>query len=240
MRIHFPILAATLAVGCATADRVQQLEEKVASLEEQVSGLAKSGGAAAPAADAAAEAAAKDLYSEINDHMKKGETDQAKAKMGTLQSKYGSTQAFKRARKLVAELEVIGKDAPASLEVEQWFGDKADIDFAAGTTLVVFWEVWCPHCRREVPNLEKTFNTFNSQGLDMVGVTKISRSATEEKVTEFIAEQKVSYPMAKESGSLSKEFNVSGIPAAAVVKDGKIVWRGHPARLTDDMLKGWL
>ncbi len=43
-----------------------------------------------------------------------------------------------------------------------------------------------------------------------------------------------------ETGKLTEYFNVSGIPAAAVVKDGKIVWRGHPIRLTDEMLKNWL
>ncbi len=74
----------------------------------------------------------------------------------------------------------------------------------------------------------------------MVGLTKITRSATEEKVNEFIKENKLGYPTAKEGGDLSKAFNVSGIPAAAVVKGGKIVWRGHPGRLNDDMIKGWL
>jgi hypothetical protein len=39
---------------------------------------------------------------------------------------------------------------------------------------------------------------------------------------------------------MSTYFGVRGIPAAAVVKDGQIVWRGHPARITEDMLKGWL
>ena len=41
-------------------------------------------------------------------------------------------------------------------------------------------------------------------------------------------------------GSLSQYFNVGGIPAAAVVKDGKVVWRGHPARLSEQMLKDWI
>ena len=42
--------------------------------------------------------------------------------------------------------------------------------------------------------------------------------------------------MAKEGGDVSKEFAVSGIPAAAIVKDGEIVWRGHPGRLDDDLI----
>ena len=76
----------------------------------------------------------------------------------------------------------------------------------------------------------------------MVGLTKITKSATEEKVTSFIDEQKVTYPMAKEggNGAASKAFNVSGIPAAAVVKDGKIVWRGHPGRLSNELLDTFL
>ena len=47
-------------------------------------------------------------------------------------------------------------------------------------------------------------------------------------------------PIAKEGGAYSSVFNVSGIPAAAIVKDGKIIWRGHPARLDKTMLEGLL
>ena len=74
----------------------------------------------------------------------------------------------------------------------------------------------------------------------MVGLTKMSRNKSKEEVMSFLQDKKVSYPIAKENGKLSSHFNVSGIPAAAVVKDGKIVWRGHPARLDDAKLEGWL
>ena len=33
---------------------------------------------------------------------------------------------------------------------------------------------------------------------------------------------------------------IKTVPAAAVVKDGKIVWRGHPSRLSESMIKKWL
>ena len=126
-------------------------------------------------------------------------------------------------------------------DIEKWYQGEGDIDLTKGTTLVVFWEVWCPHCRREVPNVKETVSKYGDKGLQVVGLTKVTRSSTEEKVTEFIKEHDLNYPVAKEKdGALSKYFNVSGIPAAAVVKDGEIVWRGHPARLSDDMIKGWL
>ena len=73
------------------------------------------------------------------------------------------------------------------------------------------------------------------------GLTKVTRSATDETVTQFIAQASVGYPVAKEdAGKISNYFNVSGVPAAALVKDGKIVWRGHPARITDTMLQAYM
>ena len=57
---------------------------------------------------------------------------------------------------------------------------------------------------------------------------------------DFLAQVQVDYPIAKVNSSLAQYFSIGGIPAAAVVKDGKIVWRGHPVRISDKMLKDWL
>ena len=242
------LLASVLLTGCATADQVKELQESVDALNAKVEKLEKTPAKATTAKAAAgaevdkeAETAAQALLKEMQDLMGKGDIPTAKAKLAELGSKYSATRTYRRAQKLGAELEVFGKDAPASLTVDEWYvGDATAANFSKGTTLVVFWEIWCPHCKREVPNLQKTFDTYSSKGLQMVGLTKLTRSSTKEKALEFIKEKNVTYPMAKENGELSKHFNVSGIPAAAVVKDGKIVWRGHPARLSDEMIEGWL
>ena len=75
----------------------------------------------------------------------------------------------------------------------------------------------------------------------VIGLTKQTRNITNAQVTSFIEEKGIEYPIAKEKQDfVSGHFSVRGIPAAAVVKDGKVVWRGHPARLTDAMIAGWL
>ena len=185
--------AFALLASCATTDQVKELEEKVATLEEKVETLAKSGGKAAPK-DEKAEKAAASLYEEIGKAVRSGDTDGAKTKLAEMKKKYSNTTAYRRARKIERELEVIGKDAPPSLAVEKWFTSESKIDFSSDTpTLLVFWEIWCPHCRREVPELQKTWDTYKGK-IQMVGLTKISRSATEEKVNEFIKDNKVTYP----------------------------------------------
>jgi len=244
--MEVPLTRSVLAVligsmtlfGCADPElqkKVEDLEKKVAELEKRPVGMPGAPGAANPEA----ENKAAELLKAATKASEEGNYDEAKAKLAELKSKFGATRAAKAAARLDSELAVIGKDAGA-LEVDKWFqGDLGSLD--DGTTLLVFWEVWCPHCKREVPKLAETYNKFNGKGLKMVGLTKMTRDIKEEQVTSFLSENKVNYPIAKEKGdSMSQHFGVRGIPAAAVVKDGKVVWRGHPARLNDQMIEGWL
>ena len=116
----------------------------------------------------------------------------------------------------------------------------------AEVTILIFWEEWCSHCQREVPRLSKTFERFESKGLQVIGVTRVTKSSTRAKVIDFVQDQEVAYPVGQDikgsdgKGVLSTAFRVVGIPAAGVVKDGTIVWRGHPRALTDALIEGWL
>ncbi len=244
MSLRTLTLAALLVGGCATTEQVKALEEEVGTLKTRVETLEKSGGErrGRRRGGGPREEAAKKIYEELSDLVAKGQMEPAKAKADELEKNFGSTTTFKRARKMIDELSVVGKPVPDSWKagIEKWYQGESEVDLMTGTTLIVFWEVWCPHCKREVPELKATYDSFKGKGLDVVGLTKVTRSATEESVLAFVKEQGVTYPLAKENGDLSRDFNVSGIPAAAVVKDGKIIWRGHPARLSDELLNGWL
>ncbi len=223
--------------GCADPE----LQKKVDALEQKVAALEARPAVAGPpgAANPEAENKAAELLKAATKASEEGNYDEAKAKLVELKGEFGNTRAAKAAARLDSELSVIGK-ASGSMDVEKFFqGDLANLE--EGTTLLVFWEVWCPHCKREVPKLAETYNKFKGKGLKMVGLTKLTRDITEKQVTDFLVENKVNYPIAKEKGdNMSKHFGVRGIPAAAVVSDGKVVWRGHPARLNDEMIEGWL
>lgn len=244
-RSMFVLLLGNLwMAGCSDPDQ----EKRIADLEARVEAIEKrpgATGAAAPAgaavaANAEEEQAAANLLKEATDAMEKMQYDAAKAKVAELKEKYASTRAAKAAVRLEDELGVIGKPE-APLQVEKWYAGSESDTKSGKATLYVFWEVWCPHCRREVPKLVETYTKYHPQGLNIVGLTKQSRDVTDQQVTDFIAENKLNYAIAKEQGdSMSTAYGVRGIPAAAVVKDGKVVWRGHPAKLTDDMIKSWL
>jgi len=216
-------------------EKLTKLEERIQKLEESPKAAARPG-----QADPASEQAAAELLKAATSAAEAMDVDTAKAKLAELNEKYGTTRAARAAQRLATELEVVGKDE-AELEVEKWFqGSAADVE-GGKATLYVFWEVWCPHCKREVPKLAETYDKYKGKGLSMVGLTKMTRNITDEDVSAFIKDKGVNYPIAKEKGdNLSRHYGVRGIPAAAMVKDGKVVWRGHPARLSDDMIAKYL
>jgi thiol-disulfide isomerase/thioredoxin len=227
---------ALLLGGCAQQKALDEANAKITALEEKVAKL-EAGGAkgGAAAADPAKEEAATKLMTEAQDAMKNGDYATAKTKLADLNTNFADTRAGKAASRMASEVNLVGTDA-APIEVEKWFVGKADYG-SSKATLLVFWEVWCPHCKKEMPKLAEEEGKYKSKGVQIVGLTKITKSATEEKVQEFIKENNIKYPVAKEKGdNMSKAFAVTGIPAAALVKDGKVIWRGHPARLTDDVL----
>jgi thiol-disulfide isomerase/thioredoxin len=246
------VAAIALAITAATSDNpAEDLAKKVAALQERVDSLEKQvqtlklqvaqGGAAAPDT-AALDAEAEKEYGEITALVNAGKTEEAKARLAEARKKYARSRYAQPLVTMATELDVVGKANPDDWGIEKWYQGQSEVDLTSDskTTLVVFWEEWCPHCRREVPKMQQIYQNFKGQGLQVVGLTKVNKTATEEKVTKFIEDQKVAYPMAKEDGKASEFFAVRGIPAAAVVKDGKVVWRGHPARLTDAQIKAWL
>ncbi len=191
--------------------------------------------------DSALDNKAKEEFKSILELISNEQIAPAKEKLTEFLNTYSSTKFASSARKLNQEVAIIGMDIPTDWGIETWFQGKGEIDLKEQTTtLVLFWETWCGYCRREMPKIQKIYTDYKDKGLKVIGLTKVNRSATPEKIIEFIKENAITYPIAKEDGSMSQYFKVRGIPAAALISNNKIVWRGNPARLPDQLLKKYL
>jgi len=149
----------------------------------------------------------------------------------------------KTARSNLSALKLLGKPAP-DMEISEWVGD--DLGSIASMkgkpVLLLFWATWCPHCRKAMPGIEENvWQKYQGQGLQVVAVTKNSRGQTTEKVREYLSENGYTMPVAIDPGTTSRNYGVSGIPAAALVdKDGNVVFRNHPSQVTDELIQKYL
>lgn len=135
------------------------------------------------------------------------------------------------------DLSVLGQPAPP-LGVNEWV--QGGPPPPQGTTLLVFFEAWCPHCQTEMPVLAQRSRDLQSAGLTVVGLTQQSRGVTDDELRSLLLASNAEFAIGREDGTTSSAYGVVGIPSMAVIRDGVLMFRGHPSLLSDEALRRWL
>ncbi len=108
-------------------------------------------------------------------------------------------------------------------------------------TVVECWARWCGPCVRAMPHLEELHQELKDEGVHIIGLNVWDRG-TDAEILDFLSKQPTppTYAIAIDrAGALPKRLGVKGIPHAIVVREGEIVWQGHPASLTVEKLRAW-
>jgi thiol-disulfide isomerase/thioredoxin len=87
--------------------------------------------------------------------------------------------------------------------------------------LLNFWATWCPPCRREMPDLEKLYQTLGPQGFIVLAVSDEERGTVEK----FLEGKGYTFPILLDAGrEVNTAFQVQGIPQSFVFdRQGKLV-----------------
>jgi serine/threonine protein kinase/thiol-disulfide isomerase/thioredoxin len=115
---------------------------------------------------------------------------------------------------------------PDRVDIEQSF-QGAYTPHDSDITILVFWETWCPFSQRAVPKLDQIYRQYKEFGIDVVGITQVNRSATEETVRQFIEDKDLAIPIVKETGRIWNYFDCQGTPFVCVTHDDELVWKGY-------------
>jgi peroxiredoxin len=94
-------------------------------------------------------------------------------------------------------------------------------DLRGKVVLVNFWATWCPPCRKEMPDLQALYDKYKDQGLVVLAISDEEAA----KVTPFISERKISYPVMLDPGrKVNDLYQVEGIPKSFVYdRQGQLV-----------------
>ena len=115
-----------------------------------------------------------------------------------------------------------GASAPP-INVWTLSGQNVTLSSYKGRVLVLdFFATWCPPCREAIPHLIELSSKYNKEGLQVLG---LSADEDGEKVgREFVAEKRITYPVALAGESLMTDYGLRSIPTMYVInKKGIIV-----------------
>lgn len=120
------------------------------------------------------------------------------------------------------ENEAIGKPAPdftlptaggAKMSFAEFRSDKSAIVF--------FWATWCPHCRRELGNLNASKEAIEKKG---IRIALVDIGEDEQTVQQYLQKNKIGLTVfLDQDSSVAESYNIIGVPTFYFVDKTGIV-----------------
>lgn len=110
-------------------------------------------------------------------------------------------------------------------------------DLMGKPTLVVFWANWCPHCRNELPVVEKLYKDLGPKGVNFIA---ISLDTGSEPAQRLVRDGKASFPIAVvgASSDVARSYDITGIPAVFVLDKDGIVKARYAGEASEATIRG--
>ena len=128
-----------------------------------------------------------------------------------------------------------------------WLQGEPVKEFAKGKLYIFeFWATWCGPCLQAMPHMEQLHQAIRDRkDVAIIGVNVMDATPSE-RLLPFLKSKKVepTYALAADDGRdgrVSKNWltplGINGIPHALAVRDGIVLWRGHPVQLNVEVIE---
>lgn len=185
----------------------------------------------------------KALYRLAGVLLSEGSVEAAAGAFREMIDRFPKSSEAEKAREKLQGLGIVGTKAPA-LAVKEWIGGDARRveDFQGQVLLLNFWAIWCPHCRNNLPKMDRLVDLFGSRGLHVLGISRERSGYEADKIRQFIDSHPMRFPTGvDEESKTSEAYAVPNVPCVvAIDRQGWVRWHGHPDYLTEQVIEALL
>ena len=108
------------------------------------------------------------------------------------------------------------------------------------------WATWCVPCKTTIPRLNRLYTDYQAKGLRVIGVSVFGEERTNVEAFLKAEGSGMSYPVAiaEKGGAFESQWlkaaDVSSLPSAFVVKNGKLLFVIHSGKITNETVEALL
>ena len=124
------------------------------------------------------------------------------------------------------------------------FGNEHTLsDYKGKTVFLNFWATWCGPCRSEMPDIQKLYETYETEGDNAVIILGVAapglgQEKDEAGIKAFLDESGYTYPTLMDTtGDLFSEYGISSFPTTFMIDREGNVFGYVSGALNEDMMK---
>lgn len=116
-------------------------------------------------------------------------------------------------------------------------------DYKGKTIFLNFWATWCPPCRAEMPDIQKVYETYDTEGDDGLIVLGIAapnygNEKDEQGIKDFLKENGYTYPVLMDTDAeLFSAYGIYSYPTTFMIDRDGIVFGYASGQLSEDTMK---
>lgn len=155
---------------------------------------------------------------------------------------FAALLAFSGVSEAKVRIGELPKDSVAKFPLRMSTGQGISLmDLRGKVAVINFFAVWCGHSRLHVQSLAKYGEEESKRGLQIVGLAVDDAETTPQRVSEFIHQMKITYPVGLVTDDVFKKYVESkdlSVPQTLVyARDGKLVahFIGHDDALAAEL-----
>ncbi|MCE7994958.1 MAG: TlpA family protein disulfide reductase [Roseivirga sp.] len=121
----------------------------------------------------------------------------------------------------------IGSKFPDFLLQEANGPERSLQDVSGKVTIIDFWGTWCAPCLQAMPDLQELYDTYQEQGLNVVGISVNDKPGKPEK---FIEKKGYGYQFLVQGDGLAGELKIDTFPTVYIVDSEGIILHAEKGR----------
>ncbi len=133
--------------------------------------------------------------------------------------------------------------APA-FELEDQYGNFHKLeDYKGKTVFLNFWATWCPPCKAELPDIQRLYEEYDTEGEDALIVLGVAgpdmgNEKSKEEIAAFLEENGYTYPVLMDTDwELFEEYQIYSFPTTFMIDKEGNVFGYASGQLSYDMMK---
>ncbi|MDQ0155063.1 TlpA disulfide reductase family protein [Robertmurraya andreesenii] len=109
--------------------------------------------------------------------------------------------------------------------------------FRGKKILLNFWATWCPPCKKEMPEMQKFYEEYESKDYLVLAVNVTVAEKTSKAVSSFVDDYGLTFPvLMDEKGEVAHQFEILSYPTSYFIDSDGIIRKKIVGGLSKEML----